>query len=331
MERIISRRSRFIRIVVLGALIVSFHVVGSATTIVSTIPVGTAPTAIAVSPNRHRAYVANRDSDTVSVIDTTTHTVITFVPLQPLPAGPHAIAVTADESEIWVVNRTGGTVNIINADNLQVMGIINVGGQPDAIVFSHDGTRAYVTNTTFGIGVYSTGNKAAFGSIPISPVHKSFLLSDDDRVGYVGVNDPDGSNVRTLVLDVTTIAGAEPVPILGEIHDTCLTLFNQNSSTGWGFNATTNTISLIHIGRLEIRSNIAVSPTPQALALSVQGKRLYVACDLSNEVRVFATSNGQHVETLSVSGRPTDVVMLPDGMTAYVAQLDTNSIAVLSL
>jgi YVTN family beta-propeller protein len=231
MERIISRRSRFIRIVVLGALIVSFQVVGSATTIVSTIPLGAAPTAIAVSPNRHRAYVANRDSDTVSVIDTTTHTVITFVPLQPLPAGPHAIAVTADESEIWVVNRTGGTVNIINADNLQVMGIINVGGQPDAIVFSHDGTRAYVTNTTFGIGVYSTETGAAFGSIPISPVHKSFLLSDDDRVGYVGVNQPDGSNVRTLVLDVTTVAGAEPVPILGEIHDTCLTLFNQNSST----------------------------------------------------------------------------------------------------
>jgi len=211
------------------------------------------------------------------------------------------------------------------------MGIINVGGQPDAIVFSHDGTRAYVTNTIFGIGVYSTDTGAAFGSIPIAPVHRSFLLSDDDRVGYLGVNAPDGSNVRTLVLDVTTIAGAEPVPLLGVIQETCLTLFNQNSSTGWGFNSTNNTISLIHIGRLEVRSNFAVSPIPQALTLSVQGKRLYVACDLSNEVRVFAASNGQHMETLSVSGRPTDIVVLPDGMTAYVAQLDTNSVAVLSL
>ena len=157
------------------------------------------------------------------------------------------------------------------------------------------------------------------------------MLSADDRVGYLGVNEPDGSNVRTLVFDVTTIAGLSTVPVLGEIHDTWLTLFNQNASTGWGFNSTNNTISLVHVGRLEIRSNIALSPSPHALALSVQGKRLYVACDLSNEVRVFAASNGQHLETLSVSGKPTDIVVLPDGMTAYVAQLDTNSVVVLSL
>ena len=292
----ISCRSRWSRIVALGVLIVSLYVVGSATTVVSTIPVGAGPTAIALSPMRNRAYVCNRDSDTVSVIDTTTHTAFTFVPLQPLPAGPHAIAVTPDESEIWVANRSGGTINIINADNLQVMGVINVGGQPDKIVFSHDGTRAYITNTTFGLGVYHTGLRVPFGFIPVSSVHKSFVLSADDRVGYLGVIEPDGSNARTLALDVTNVSGLSTVTILGEIHDTWLTLFNQNSSTGWGFNSTTNTISLVHVGRLEIRSNIAVSSTPHALALSVQGKRLYVACDLSNEVRVFAASNGNHLE-----------------------------------
>jgi YVTN family beta-propeller protein len=331
MKRIISFRSWCIRTVVLGALIAGFHVVGSATTINSTIPVGTGPVRIAVSPTMNRAYVSNRDSDTISVIDTTTHTVIGGVFVQPAQSAPHGIAVTPDGSEIWVANRASGTVNIINANSLQVVGLINVGGQPDVVVFSHDGTRAYITNTTFGLGVYSTVTDTPFGFIPVPSVHKSLVVSADDRVGYLGVNEPDGSNVRTLLLDLTNVAGLSTVSVLGEIHDTWLTLFNQNASTGWGFKSTTNTISLVHLGRLEIRTNITVSPSPQAVALSVNGKRLYVACDLSNEVRVFAASNGQHLETLSVSGRPSDIVVLPDGMTAYVAQLDASSIAVLSL
>jgi YVTN family beta-propeller protein len=273
----------------------------------------------------NRAYVSSRDSDTVYVIDTTTHTVIGGVFVQPAQSAPHGIAVTPDESEIWVANRSSGTVNIINANSLQVIGLINVGGLPDEVVFSHDGTRAYITNTTFGLGVYSVVTRTPFGFIPTPSVQKSLLITADDRVGYLGVNEPDGSNVRTRVLDLTSMS------VVGEIQDTWLTLFNQNASTGWGFHPNTNTISLVHVGRLEIRTNIAVSPTPQALALSVNGKRLYVACDLSNELRVFAASNGQHLETLSVSGRPTDIVVLPDGKTAYVAQLDTNSIAVLSL
>jgi YVTN family beta-propeller protein len=326
MKIIISCRSRCIRIVVLGALIASFHVVGSATTIVSTIPVGSGPVRIAVSPTRNRAYVANRDSDTVTVIDTTSHTFIGTVPLQPVPAGPSDIAVTRDESEIWVTNRTSGTINIINADNLQVMGLIMIGGRPNAIVFSHDGTRAYVTDdTAFSIAVISTVTKTFFGFIHTTALAESLLLTPDDRVAYLAVHEPDGSNMRTQVLDLTTNFVTE------ELQDTWLTLFNQNASTGWGFHPNNNTISLVHLGRLEIRTNIAVSPRPQALALSENGKRLYVVCDLSNEVQVFAAVNGTHQETLSVSGRPTDIVVLPGGTTAYVAQLDANSIAVLSL
>lgn len=325
MKRIISCRAGCIRIAVLSALLAGFHVVGSATTINSTIPVGTGPVRIALSPTMNRAYVSNRDSDTISVIDTTTHTVIGGVFVQPAQSAPHGIAVTPDGTEIWVANRSSGTVNIINANSLQVVGLINVGGFPDVIVFSHDGTRAYITNTTFGLGVYSVVTRTPFGFIPTPSVQKSLLISSDDRVGYLGENETDGSNTPTRVLDLTTMS------VMGEIQNTWLTLFNQNASTGWGRHPNNNTISLVHLGRLEIRTNITVSSSPQAVALSVNGKRLYVACDLSNEVRVFAASNGQHLETLSVSGRPADIVVLPDGMTAYVAQSDANSIAVLSL
>ena len=319
-----------IKIAVLCVLIANFHIVASATTVVSTIPLwGAGPVRIALSPTRNHAYVSNRDSDLINVIDTTTHTVIAGTFVQPSPGGPHGLAVTPDGSQVWVANRVGGTINIIDVDTFQVVGVSNVGGHPDVIVFSQDGTRAYIPNTAFGLGVYSVPlGGVAFGFIPAPSVQTTFLLSDDGRVGYLGVVDPDGSNLRTRVIDLTSF---EAKPPLAELPGTWLTLFNQNAATGWGLNPNTNTVSLVHVPRLEIRTNIPVSSSPQKVALSVNGKRLYVVSDVSNEVRVYSASNGQLIETVTVSGRPTDIVLLPDGVTAYVTQSDTGSIAVLSL
>ena len=319
-----------LRIAILCVLITNLHVVASATTIVTTIPMwGPGPVRIAVSPTRNQAYVSNRDGNIINAIDTTTHTVIAGCFVQPSPGGPHGIAVTPDGSEVWVANRTGGNINIIDVDTFQVVAGSNVGGQPDTIVFSKDGLKAYIPNTANGLGIYSVPLRGVpFGFVPAPFVQTTFLLSDDETVGYLGVVDPDGSNLRTRVIDLTTF---EAKPPIAELPGTWLTLFNQNASTGWGLNPNTNTISLVHVGRLEIRTNIPVPASPQKVALSVNGKRLYVVSDVSNEVRVYAASNGALLETVSVPGRPTDIVLLPDGVTAYVTQSELGTIAVLSL
>jgi len=51
---------------------------------------------------------------------------------------------------------------------------------------------ARITNTRFGFGVYSTVTDTPFGFIPVQYVHRSLVVSADDRVGYLGVNEPDG-------------------------------------------------------------------------------------------------------------------------------------------
>ncbi|MFD5430273.1 YncE family protein, partial [Streptomyces sp. NPDC127084] len=45
-------------------------------TVLTTIPVGTQPFGVAISPDGARAYVTNLDSDNVSVINTTDNTVL---------------------------------------------------------------------------------------------------------------------------------------------------------------------------------------------------------------------------------------------------------------
>jgi YVTN family beta-propeller protein len=55
-------------------------------TVVATVPVGTFPDGVAVTPDGKHAYVANFNSNNVSVIDTATNTVVATVGVGSGPA-----------------------------------------------------------------------------------------------------------------------------------------------------------------------------------------------------------------------------------------------------
>src|SRR5207302_10648099 len=73
----------------------------STNTVVATVPVGTVPIGVAVTPDGSGVYVANSGDGTVSVIDTSTNTVVATVPVGVVPIG---VAVTPDGSGVYVAN-----------------------------------------------------------------------------------------------------------------------------------------------------------------------------------------------------------------------------------
>src|SRR5205807_9428170 len=59
-------------------------------TVIATVPLGaTGPIAVAITPDGSRAYVTIRDSNTITVVDTTTNTVVSSFPI----ACPTGIAI----------------------------------------------------------------------------------------------------------------------------------------------------------------------------------------------------------------------------------------------
>jgi YVTN family beta-propeller protein len=66
----------------------SVSVIATATnTVVATVPVGSNPVGVAITPDGTHAYVANNFSNTVSVIATATNTVVASVPVGTRPLG----------------------------------------------------------------------------------------------------------------------------------------------------------------------------------------------------------------------------------------------------
>ena len=116
------------------------------------------------------AYVPNYDSNTVSVINTSTNTVVGL----PIAVGtnPVGVAVRPDGTKVYVTNKYSNTVSVIDATTNTVTATISV-GRPSGVAVSPDGTKVYVANldtNTVSIIDASTNTVTATISVGHLPV-----------------------------------------------------------------------------------------------------------------------------------------------------------------
>jgi YVTN family beta-propeller protein len=112
--------------------------------VTNTITVGTFPAGVAVDTATGTMYVANYESDTVSVIDEATGAVTTTITV-----GTYPMAVAADPvtGTVYVANAVDNTVSVINAATNTVTGApIPVGSYPDGVAADPVSGTVYVTN-----------------------------------------------------------------------------------------------------------------------------------------------------------------------------------------
>jgi YVTN family beta-propeller protein len=131
---------------------------------VKSIAVGLHPSGMALSPKRRFLYVANANSDTVSVIDTSTDEVIETIPCRPdksLPfgSGSNVVTVSPEGATLYVANGTNNCIAVIRLgsratdrpgsttrSDSTLLGLIPTGWYPGALLLSPDGKRLFVAN-----------------------------------------------------------------------------------------------------------------------------------------------------------------------------------------
>ncbi len=197
-----------------------------------TIRVGLHPSGLAVSPGGRFVYVANANSDTVSVIDTRTDEVAETILCRPearLPfgSGCNAVAVSPDGATLYVAGGTNNCVAVVRLGARvsdgdagrpaasTVAGLIPTGWYPGAVRVSADGKRLFVANVK-GVGSLSQPRPVAQGK------------NTHDFLGSVSIIDvPDAAQLARWTDEVNTNnhldyslagldrprAGATPVPV----------------------------------------------------------------------------------------------------------------------
>ncbi|AMQ71452.1 YncE family protein [Bacillus velezensis] len=109
------------------------------------------------------AFTANPNDQSVSVIDTNTHTVVTTIAL---PYNPAGIEITPDKSAVFVLHPNNNVISVIDYDTLTVAASILLDQQPQSITFIPNHEFAYVFAGT-AIYVIGIDTLAVERSIPV--------------------------------------------------------------------------------------------------------------------------------------------------------------------
>jgi YVTN family beta-propeller protein len=159
-----------------------------------------------VSPNGSKVYVTNTFSNTVSVINTATNTVIATIPvgLTRLSAAPCTmlVAVSPDGSKVYVANVDAGTVSVIDTAANMVSATIPVGFTPVGVAVNSDGSKVYVADLNAkSVSVIDTTTNTVIAMIQAGsqPVAFGVLCSPAPRLpGVAGSKNCESTSVSAL-------------------------------------------------------------------------------------------------------------------------------------
>jgi YVTN family beta-propeller protein len=174
--------------------------------IVSTIPVGTRPYALAVTPDGSRLYVPNHDSGTVSVIDTATSKVTTDIKVAP---NPHWAAISNDGTRAYTANHEAGLITIIDTSNNSVVGEVRVQVSPHSLAVAP--SKPLVANVNYdsdSLTVIDTTTEKVVATVPVGKKPQDVAWSADGRFVYVTA--VEGDTLTVINTDTWTTTSTVP-------------------------------------------------------------------------------------------------------------------------
>ena len=112
------------------------------------ITVGRSPSGMIVSPDNTRLYVANRESDTISVVDLASFDVIAAIAVGKAPFGLTYDAAGAGDGRprLLVANVQSGDVSVVDPVASKELRQLKVRDFPYVVAVTRDGARILVTN-----------------------------------------------------------------------------------------------------------------------------------------------------------------------------------------
>lgn len=206
---------------------------------------GRSPHEIAVSPNGKRAAVVAYGGTTIDIFDVKSTRLVKRIDLAPnaaphgivwLPdgrivavaeksrsvvlvdprrgaqrsistdqAGSHMLVVSPDRRYAYVANAIAGTVGVLDLDRGEKITDIAVGGNPEGIAITADGTQLWVgDNSRAHVRVVDIASRQIIDTLPTDPVAIRVAISPDGRTAVT-------SNIGVGTLSVFDVATRTPL------------------------------------------------------------------------------------------------------------------------
>jgi YVTN family beta-propeller protein len=175
----------------------------------------------------------------------------------------------------YITNVGDNTVSVIDVASNAVVATIPVGGVPDGVAITPDGTNAYVTNAFDNdVSVIDIASNTVVTTIPVGSL-------------------PDGIAM--------TSGGTH-----AQYDDT-----RRHPSLAYVTNGADNTVSVIDTASNTVMTTIQVGQSPNAVSITPDGAYAYVTNQLDDSVSVLDTSSNTVVSTIPGFILPAGVAITP--------------------
>jgi YVTN family beta-propeller protein len=263
------------------------------------------------------AYVANENSDNVSVIDTATNAVVATVPA----GASRGVAITPDGAVAYVTD-TFFHVKVIDTVANEVVASVNwVGGGPDGVAITPDGSFAYVAISDGNfVRVIDTATNTISATVTVGDNPRGVAITPDGAFAYVtnsGSNDVSVINTTTNVVVATLAVGSFPFGIA----------ITPDGAFAYVTNSLSSIVSVIDTDSNTVVATVAVPFFARSVAMTPDGTFAYVAS--YGAVSVIDTGTNTVVTTVLVGNNARGIAITPDGAFAYVAIYDDGNVKVI--
>ena len=288
------------------------------------------------------AYVANYDGS-VNVIRTSDNKVVKTIPNLGFAAG---VKVSANGSRAYVLRMQGVTV-IDTATNSVVGDIWHGTDQSYSLAISPNQKTLYIVehgNKLYVIGIAPhTVSSVTVGTEPVD-----VEVSPDGAHVYTADIDSDTVTVvstATNTVTATIAVGGNPQTVVASPDGTRLYVANAGHSTPGRLDVPIGTISVINTATNTVTATIAVGKDPKGIAVSPNGKRVYVtnrwdgvlldpstgdvAAEAAGSVSVINATTNQVIETITAGRMPDGIAVSPQGDYLYVANGNDGTVSVI--
>jgi len=249
------------------------------------------------------AYITNFTSDTVSVIDTATNSVVDTVTVGD---NPYGVAVHPAGTLVYVANSKDGhtnpqppfTVSVIDTSTNSVIDTVVVGNIPYGVAINPAGTRVYVTNQMDNtISVIDTSTNSVIDTVTVGSFPLGVAVNPTGTLVYV-VNDWDNTisvidTATNSVIDTVTV-GYYPRGVA----------FNPAGTLAYVTNKGDDTVSVIYTATNSVIDTVTVGYGPKGVAVNPAGTLVYVANSGPNTVSVIDTGTNSVIDTVAVDSHP---------------------------
>nr|WP_232519205.1 YncE family protein [Caballeronia insecticola] len=277
--------------------------------------------------HQDRVYAAEQFSNTVSVIDPASNTLVGLIKLgdpspgnfSPLYKGQvlvHGMGFSPDHKTIAVVSIGSNSVSFIDTETNALKHVTYVGRSPHEAFFTPNGKEVWVTvrgENYIAVLDGSTYEEKSRIVVPAGPGMQIF--STDGKYGYVCSS----FNPQTVVIDVAShkivghVTQASPFcPNIAATPDgkqVWFTLKDTGKTQVFNARPPFNILKTIDTGPISNHVNFAHNSN---------GSFAYVTIGGTNEVKVFKTDDFSQVATISVGKLPHGIWPSGDGTRMYV-------------